>query len=371
MAQVTARTQSTEKSQQSETEPLEAAAQRVSSAARAGTQADAEALREGGQYLGRSLQEGARAAQQGIEVSAQTTRRGIEAVGQGAQNLVETSADQFQQMGDMMANAARDASDSARMLATFASFTNDGIRGMQQATSGLLERMVQINVNAMQEMLRQANVGAMTAFQQRFARDYLEAMAQGSAELLRAAQQLATEAVRPIEEHARARREAQGEREQQQGGTIGDVMSRKVRTVKPDDTVQQAAKLMSDEDTGVLPVAEDSRVIGMLTDRDIAIRLVGASRDPAKSRVRDVMSQDVLYCYEDEDIDHIAGIMADQQLHRLPVMDRRQNLVGIVSVGDLADRQSPEMAGQALAGISRSSRQHSQRAQSPRQRKRA
>ena len=354
-------------------EQMEAAGTRMSSAAQAGAQAEADALREGAQYIGRSVQEGARATQRSMEVAGQTARSGLEGLGEGAQNLAEAGADQFERMGEMMADMARDAAESARMMVTFSTFTNEGVRGMQEATSSLLQRVVQTNVRAMQDLVQQANFGGVTSFQQRFIREYLQTMVQGSAELVRAAQQLADEAVRPLEEE-RDRLNGNGQnrqrRRQSKGPTIADVMSRDVRTVRPDETVQKAAQSMVGEDTGILPVVEDGRVVGMLTDRDIAVRLAATAKDPAKTRVRDVMTQEVQYCLEDEEIEHVAEIMADQQLHRLPVMDRRHQLVGIVSIGDLAERQSPELAGHALAGISRHTDQHSQRVQSrPRSRR--
>ncbi|WP_448189214.1 CBS domain-containing protein [Azospirillum sp. sgz301742] len=361
--------QKSDQGQQAELDQMEAAAERMGNAARTGAEAEADALRESGQTIGRSMQETARATQRGIDASGQAVRRGIEDVGQSAQTLAEASADQFTRMGEMMADAARDAAESAHMMVTFSNFTNEGLRGMQEATSNLLQRVVQTNVRAMQEMVQHNSFGELASRQQRFIREYLQTMVQGSAELVRAAQELANEAVRPLEQQARAEEERRQRRRQphlQQGKRIADVMSREVRTVRPDDTVQRAAQLMGSEDTGALPVAEDGRVLGMVTDRDIAIRLASTAKDPAKTRVRDVMSQEVQYCLDDEDVQHIAEIMADQQLRRLPVMDRHQNLVGIVSIGDLAERESSEMAGEALAGVARHTGQHAQHANRPR-----
>jgi len=358
--------QKADQGQQAELDQMEAAAERMGTVARIGAEAEAEALREGGQAVGRGMNETARATQRTLDTGGQAVRRGIEDVGQGAQHLAEASADQFARMGEVMADVARDAAENARMMVTFSNFANEGVRGMQEAASNMLQRVVQTNVRAMQELVQQASFGEAASMQQRFIREYLQTMVQGSAELVRAAQELANEAVRPLEEQARAsadrrQRRQQDQRQEQQGRRIAEVMSRDVRTVKPDDTVQRAAQLMGSEDTGVLPVAEDGRVVGMITDRDIAIRLAGTAKDPGKTRVRDVMSQEVQYCLEDEEVERIAGIMADQQIRRLPVMDRRQNLVGIVSIGDLAERESAEMAGDVVAGVSRHTRQHAQR----------
>ena len=349
--------------QGTEVEQLRSAAERVSSAARTGAQTGADATRESGQLLGRTAQESGQAAQRSIQAGGEVTRRGLEDIGQGAQQLAEAGADQLERMGEMLADAARNTAESARMMMTFSNFTNEGVRNLQQATSGLFERLIQTNVQAMQEFTQQANPGGVLSIQQRFIREYLQALTLGGAELVRAAQQLASEAARPLEEQARSN----GGRARQQRsrkGRIADVMSADIRTIRPDDTVQQAAQLMSNDDTGVLPVTdEESRVVGMITDRDIAIRLASTAKDPAKTRVREIMSQEIQYCYEDEDVQHVADLMADEQLHRLPVMDRRQHLVGIVSIGDVSKRKSPQMAGQALAGIARKSEQHSQRPQ--------
>ncbi|WP_448205840.1 CBS domain-containing protein [Azospirillum sp. sgz302134] len=344
-----------------EAESAASLAKRMSEATRSGTQTEAEALRDGGQVIGRTLQESAQAAQRSMEAGGQTARRSLESVGQGAQHLAEAGADQFERLGDMMADTLRDAAESARLMVSFSTFTNEGLRGMQQAASSLLERIVQTNIRAMQELVQQANMGGMASWQQRFIREYLQAMTQGSAEMVRAAQQLANEAVRPLEQAQASEAERGRRRRPQRAPRIGEVMTREVRKVRPDATVQEAAQLMSRENTGVLPVADNGRVLGVITDRDIAIRLVGGAKDPAKTRVRDIMSDEVEYCYEDEEIEHVAELMAEQQLRRLPVMDRRQHLVGIVSIGDLAERQSPETAGQTLAGIARDTGQHSQR----------
>ena len=99
-------------------------------------------------------------------------------------------------------------------------------------------------------------------------------------------------------------------------------------------------------------------MIGMLTDRDVTVRLVAEGRDPGQTKVRDVMTADVRYVFEDEDLEHVAENMAQQQVRRLPVMNRQKRLVGVVSLGDMAKgRQSP-LAGRALSGIARQGGQH-------------
>jgi CBS domain-containing protein len=140
---------------------------------------------------------------------------------------------------------------------------------------------------------------------------------------------------------------------------VSQAMTREVRLARPDQTIQDAAKMMSEIDAGVLPVGENDRLVGMITDRDIALRAVGAGKGPA-TQVRDIMSSEIKYCFEDEDADHVARNMGDQQLRRLPVMSRDKRLVGILSLGDIATR-SGQRAGGALKGISKPGGKHSQK----------
>jgi CBS domain-containing protein len=138
---------------------------------------------------------------------------------------------------------------------------------------------------------------------------------------------------------------------------ISKIMNRDAKLISPDDTLQDAAKLMKDCDCGVLPVAEGDRLVGMITDRDIAVRCIAEGKG-ADARVRDAMTEEVKYCFEDEDMSHVCANMSEIQVRRLPVMDRNKRLVGIVSLSDLA-RQSPGTA-KALHGITQPSQQHNQ-----------
>jgi len=140
---------------------------------------------------------------------------------------------------------------------------------------------------------------------------------------------------------------------------IRDVMTRDVRTIAPSDTIRHAAEVMAEIDAGVLPVAENDRMIGMITDRDIAIRAVGAGKGP-ETQARDVMSPEVKYCFDDEDVDEVCENMSDQQIRRLPVVNRDKRLVGIVSLSDLAKRADSETAGEALEAITRPGGLHTQ-----------
>jgi CBS domain-containing protein len=136
-------------------------------------------------------------------------------------------------------------------------------------------------------------------------------------------------------------------------------MSLDVQLATPSDTIRSAAITMAEIDSGVLPVGENDRLVGIITDRDIAIRGIAEGRGP-DAKVADVMSHDVKYCYDDEDIAHVLANMGDIQVRRLPVLNRDKRLVGIVSLGDLAMTGAPAKAGHALGDISRPGGSHTQ-----------
>jgi CBS domain-containing protein len=141
---------------------------------------------------------------------------------------------------------------------------------------------------------------------------------------------------------------------------VSEAMSRDVKIANPEQTICEAAKLMADIDAGVLPVGEGDRLVGMITDRDIAIRAVAANKSP-DTPIREVMSEEILYCFDDEELDDVAESMSNQQVRRLPVVNRQKRLVGIISVGDLARSDDLETAGATVADISEPGGQHSQR----------
>jgi len=140
---------------------------------------------------------------------------------------------------------------------------------------------------------------------------------------------------------------------------INECMTRRVRIVAPEETLEQAARVMADIDAGVLPVGENDRLVGIVTDRDIAIRAVALGRAPS-ARVRDVMSGTVSYCFDDDDAEDVLETMANFQIRRMPVLDRDKRLVGIVSITDLAHIGEPGLTGRTLGDIARPSGLHSQ-----------
>jgi CBS domain-containing protein len=134
---------------------------------------------------------------------------------------------------------------------------------------------------------------------------------------------------------------------------LSEIMTRDVEVVAPDDTLNVAARKMKDLDVGFLPVCDGERLIGMLTDRDAIIRCLADDRDPKRTPVRDVMTQEVRYLFEDQDIGEAAQLMREAQIRRLPILSRNKRLVGIVTLGDLAVRTGDDqLSGQALEGVS-------------------
>jgi CBS domain-containing protein len=131
---------------------------------------------------------------------------------------------------------------------------------------------------------------------------------------------------------------------------VSEVMSRDVKIASPEDTLQNAAQMMEGIDAGALPVGENDRLVGILTDRDITLRAVARGKSPS-CKVRDVMSDSIKYVYEDDTVEKVAKSMGDLQVRRLPVLDRKKRLVGIVSLGDLALKKT-ESAGKALKKVS-------------------
>jgi len=141
---------------------------------------------------------------------------------------------------------------------------------------------------------------------------------------------------------------------------VQEAMSRDVRVANPGQTIRDVAKIMDEIDAGAMPVGENDRLVGMITDRDIAIRAVAQGKGP-DTPVREVMSQDIKYCYEDEDLEHVAENMGDLQVRRLPVVNREKRLVGIVALGDIARHEDHHTTGETTADVSKPGGKHRQK----------
>jgi CBS domain-containing protein len=134
---------------------------------------------------------------------------------------------------------------------------------------------------------------------------------------------------------------------------VKDVMTHGCECIGPESTLREAARWMKELDVGPLPVCDNDRLVGMLTDRDIVLRAVAEGRDPSTTRVLDVMTPNITYCFEDQDVGEAARLMEDKQIRRLVVLNRDKRLVGIVSLGDLAVETGDErLVGEALERIS-------------------
>ena len=143
---------------------------------------------------------------------------------------------------------------------------------------------------------------------------------------------------------------------------VSETMSTNVRLAKPDQTIREAAQTMAEVDSGVLPVGENDRLVGMITDRDIAVRGIAKGKGPDAS-VRDVMTDHVDYCFEDQEVEEVTKNMADIKVRRLPVVNHDKRLVGIVSLGDIAcTDDDAKTVSSALSGISQPGGEHSQSA---------
>lgn len=140
---------------------------------------------------------------------------------------------------------------------------------------------------------------------------------------------------------------------------VSDVMTRDVRTVSPDVTIQHAAEIMAKLDAGIVPVGEKDRLVGMITDRDIAVRAVAKGKGP-KTKVRDAMTADIKYCFDDQELDEAVKNMGAIQVRRLPVINRAKRLVGILSLGDVAVEGNGEDTSETLSRISQPGGQHTQ-----------
>src|SRR2546428_2525850 len=133
---------------------------------------------------------------------------------------------------------------------------------------------------------------------------------------------------------------------------IHEIMSKDVECVEPSLPIGKAAKKMRELDIGFLPICENGKLVGTVTDRDITIRSVAQGRDPRLAPVSEIMSQDVFYCYDDEDVERVAQYMQEKEVRRMVILNRQKRLVGVVSLGDIAKTSGEkQVAGETLGEI--------------------
>ena len=134
---------------------------------------------------------------------------------------------------------------------------------------------------------------------------------------------------------------------------VKDVMTKGAEVVRPDATLQEAANKMRSLDIGPLPVCDGEKLVGVLTDRDITVRATAEGLDPKQTRVREVMSKELITCLEDQDVKEAAELMQSKQIRRVPILNKDKRLVGMLSLGDLAHRtQDSKLAGKTLEEVS-------------------
>ncbi len=133
---------------------------------------------------------------------------------------------------------------------------------------------------------------------------------------------------------------------------VSEIMHKGCQYLASSDKVAQAAQIMANHDLGVVPIAENEKLVGMVTDRDIVVRGIAQGRDLNSATVGDLMTDEVYYCYDDQECQEVAHNMSEMQIRRMPVVNREKELVGIVSLGDLATRGPQAAATDALQGVS-------------------
>ena len=134
---------------------------------------------------------------------------------------------------------------------------------------------------------------------------------------------------------------------------VNEIITHDPQVIRPETALIEAAQKMKSLDIGMLPVCDGDRLVGVITDRDITVRGVAQGYDPKTARVQEVMTPEVIYCFDDEDVKDVAKKMEEKQVRRLPVLNREKRLVGIVSLGDLAVRTGKEkLAGEVLERVS-------------------
>lgn len=334
----------------------EASERRPASGGFAAGERTAQAARDTTQQAGEALRRGATASAEATGSAVQTGTQAMDALTEGHRRLLGQAADRMQKIGYRMVDAVQETTDGFRTFTRFPAASADNLRDLQAEWSGALAGAVRSNMRTVQDLFRVSDPTPLMNVQRRFVNDWLGNMLQGTGTFVRFARNTAEQTLHPIDALIERRWQTQGRESaiEHGEGVVADVMSSHIRLANPEDTIQQATRLMRDEDTGVLPVGEGDRLVGVVTDRDVALRVAAEGKDPARTKVREVMTQEVKYVFDDEDLGHVAENMAEQQVRRLPVVNRNKRIVGVISVGDLARAsRSGHYAGRAMHGITR------------------
>ncbi|OJY67009.1 MAG: inosine-5-monophosphate dehydrogenase [Sphingobium sp. 66-54] len=133
---------------------------------------------------------------------------------------------------------------------------------------------------------------------------------------------------------------------------VADIMHSGVEWVSPDARLSEVARIMKDKDIGAVPVGEDDRLVGMVTDRDLAVRALANGKDPAALTARDVMSRPIVYCRADEPIEDAVRVMEARQIRRLPVINEQKRMVGMISLGDISECGHRDLTAEVVSAVS-------------------
>lgn len=334
------------------------AAQTTSGAVQESAQRMAEAGHAGSDIAQRTVTAGAETARHLGDSAGEAARRGSQQVADMQQKFAQEAARDFDQSVSRMAQLVQETAQDWRTLMQLPGSGGGKLQDVAVSVSNAVERVMEVNLRTTEQLFKMSGPVALLELQHRFAQQYLRALLEGSTAIVRSVRETAEQTLQPLERCISEREHQQRQNGDERVERVADVMSREVKLVGPDDDVRQVAQMMREADTGILPVAEADRLVGMLTDRDITVRLVAEGRDPRQTKVRDVMTADIRYVFEDEDLEHVAENMAEQQVRRLPVMNRQKRLVGVVSLGDLAKGRHSPLTGRALRGIARQGGQH-------------
>lgn len=134
--------------------------------------------------------------------------------------------------------------------------------------------------------------------------------------------------------------------------TVSEVMTHGIRTVTPQDQATLAAQLMDRMGVGSLPVCDVGRLVGMVTDRDLVVRGLAKQASLEGAQVQELMSNDVIFCFENQSVDEVLKCMSENQLRRIPVLNAEKKLVGIITLGDIVTKERPPRTDDTLAAIS-------------------
>ncbi len=294
----------------------------------------------------------------------QGTQAGMSATGEAAQDVsgqAERMVRQLAETAEVYRGVARRIAEEVRALAGAPVAAAGGAQDLARAWAEWLQRTMQANARFAREALSARSLPEAAQAHARFVEESLSGLREGGARVLAAATGGVARRALGSQEGGEAGG-AEGGRERRPL-TVADVMTPHVRVARPEQTAQEAAAEMARADVGVLPVlGEGDRIVGMLTDRDLTMRVVAAGKDPASTTVQEAMTPGAEYCLTHAEVEGLAAHMAELRLQRLPVLDQERRLVGIVSISDLATGlPDPELAGRALGGIAQERGPHRQR----------